>query len=430
MELRLKGGTTKLRGTVRLPGDKSITHRVLLFGSMAEGTSHIRGALQAGVIDSMEGCLTALGAGIEHPDAELTLVNGRRFHSPERELDCGSSGTTMRLLLGALAGSEASATLTGSRRLAQRPMDRVVEPLRRMGADITGVNGVDRPPLRVVGARLRGIEYHMPVASAQVKTAILVAGLRADGTAHLQEPVPTRDHTERLLRNLGVPISASADGVSLEPILGSLPAFELSVPGDFSSAAFIVAIALAVPESQVVLQGVGLNPTRIGLLDVLKQMGAKVSQTELQIRSGEPVGDLTISSSELTGVGVRGDQVVSMIDEIPIFAVIATQAHGETRVRGAEELRLKESDRLSAMTQELRKMGARIEEQADGLSIDGPTPLTGAQVSAHGDHRVAMALAVAGAIGSGGTTIGGAEVIRQSYPAFVEALQSIGVEIL
>ncbi len=429
MELRVSGGAANLRGTVRVPGDKSITHRALLLGSMGNGPSHIHGSLRAGVVDAMEACLSELGIGITHPRAGETIVNGGPFRSPDNALDCKNSGTTMRLLLGALAGSHVSATLTGSQQLSQRPMDRVVKPLRSMGADITGHNGADQPPLAIVGSRLHGIEYELLVASAQVKTAILLAGLYAEGTTRIREPFPSRDHSERLLRELGVSVSAIDGSVILEPINTPLPNFETVVPGDFSAAAFVLAAANLVPGSEVEMKRVGLNPSRTGLLEALRDMGSQIALGPLATQNGEPLGDLNTSFSELKGIDVGEDRVVSMIDEIPIFAVIATQAHGETNVRGASELRLKESDRLSAMTRELRKMGAKIEEHPDGISIEGPTRLNGARVNARGDHRVAMALAIAGIVGNGETTITEAEIIQQSFPDFAKTLHSIGVKL-
>ncbi len=429
MELRVSGGAANLRGTVRIPGDKSITHRALLLGSMGNGPSHIHGSLRAGVVDAMEACLSELGIGIRHPRAGVTIVNGGHFRSPDNALDCKNSGTTMRLLLGALAGSQVSATLAGSHQLSQRPMDRVVKPLRSMGADITGHNGTDQPPLGIEGARLHGIEYEMPVASAQVKTAILLAGLHADGPTRIREPFPSRDHSERLLRELGVSVSAKNGSLILEPIHAPLPNFETLIPGDFSAAAFVLTAAILVPGSKVEIKRLGLNPSRTGLLEALRDMGAQIALGPLDTQNGEPIGDLTASVSELKGIEIGEDRVVSMIDEIPIFAVIATQAHGETKVRGASELRLKESDRLSAMTHELRKMGAKIEEHPDGITIEGPTRLNGAQVNARGDHRVAMALAVAGIVGDGETTIPKAEIIQQSFPDFAQTLRSIGVRL-
>ena len=429
MELRVTGGAKNLRGTIRVPGDKSITHRALLLGAMADGGSRLRGMMRAGVIDAMRDCLAALGVEIEQIDEEETLVRGRHWLSPDRPLDCRNSGTTMRFLMGALAGSSASATLTGSPRLSQRPMDRVAEPLRRMGAQITGQNGSDQPPLEIAGSRLRGIEYDMPVASAQVKTAILLAGLHAEGRTLIHEPVVSRDHSERLLRHLGVSVTNSNGTLRLEPIQAPLPAFELIIPGDLSAAAFMVAAALLTPSSQITVQNLGLNPTRTGLMDTMRRMGAIIETSAITETAGEPTGDLTATFSPLKGIEIQGEQVVSMVDEIPALAVVATQARGETKIRGAGELRLKESDRLSGMTAELRKMGAQIEEHPDGLTIEGPTPLTGTRVYSHGDHRLAMALTVAGLLASGETIIADAEVIHESYPDFVATLRSIGAEL-
>lgn len=430
MELKVAGRAKSLRGTIQVPGDKSVTHRALLLGAMAGGSTRLRGGMRAGVIDAMYDCLEALGVEIERLDEEETLVHGTQWMSPKRTLDCRNSGTTMRFLMGALAGSSVSATLTGSHGLSQRPMDRVAEPLRRMGAKIAGVNGSDQPPLQVTGSRLRGIEYEMPVASAQVKTAILLAGLHAEGRTLIREPVASRDHSERLLRQLGVSVTKSNGTLSLEPIQAPLPPFELSIPGDISAAAFPLAAVILVPGSEITVLNVGLNPTRTGLLEAMQRMGAQMETSTNSASDGEPTGDLTATFSSLRGIEVQGEQVVSMIDEIPILAVIATQAHGETQIRGAGELRLKESDRLFGITVELRKMGAQIEEHPDGLTIEGPTPLTGTQVSSHGDHRLAMALTVAGMLASGETTLSTAEVVHESYPGFIRTLCLIGAELL
>ena len=406
-----------------------MTHRALLLGAMAAGSTRLRGALRAGVIDAMRDCLEALGVEIENLDEDEIVVHGTQWHSPQRSLACRNSGSTMRFLMGALAGSTVSATLTGSRRLSQRPMARVAEPLRRMGAQIAGANGSDEPPLKITGSILNGIEYEMPVASAQVKSAILLAGLKAEGRTQLREPIASRDHSERLLRHLGVTVIRSDDTLSLEPIQAPLSPFELEIPGDISAAAFPLTAAILIPGSQLTIENVGLNPTRTGLLDVLQRMDAHIETSTLLAGNGEPIGNLTAASSFLTGVDIHREQVVSMIDEVPIFTVVATQAQGETQIRGAAELRLKESDRLSCMTTELRKMGARIEEHPDGLTIEGPTPLIGTRVSSHGDHRVAMALSIAGLLASGETLISDAEVVSESYPSFMTTLRSIGAEL-
>ena len=429
MELRVAGPARNLRGTIRPPGDKSITHRALSLAAMAAGPSRLHGALRAGVIDTMIVCLEALGIEIENLNEDDLLVRGRPWRSPGRSLDCRNSGTTMRLLLGALAGSEVKATLTGAERLVQRPLTRVLDPLRRMGGQIAGANGGDKPPLEIVGSRLHGIEFAMPMASAQVKTAILLAGLHAEGRTIIFEPAASRDHSERLLRQLGVSITVTGPLLSLEPLHTPLSPFELSIPGDLSAAAFPLAAALLSPNSELTVRNVGLNPRRTGLLEALCAMGAQIEISTDSTSEGEPAGDLTAEFSELRGIEIAGERVVAMIDEVPILAVVATQCRGETSVRNAGELRLKESDRLSAMTIELRKMGARIEEQPDGITVQGPTPLSGAHVSSHGDHRVAMALAVAGTLASGQTVLSGAEVIQESYPDFSATLRALGVNL-
>jgi 3-phosphoshikimate 1-carboxyvinyltransferase len=429
MELRVTASARGLNGTIRVPGDKSITHRALLFGAMADGTTRLSGPLRAGVIEAMEDCLGALGVEIERAQANETLVGGIRWQTPDRLLDCRNSAATMRLLMGALAASPVRATLTGSARLSERPMTRVADPLRRMGAQISGPNGHDGPPLSIVGSRLRGIEYRMPVPSAQVKTAILAAGLQAKGRTLIYEPVPTRDHSERLLAGLGIPLTSSNGALRLDPRSSRLPPFDLVIPGDFSAAAFPLAAAVLTPGSELTIRGVGINPTRTGLLEVLGEMGARIEIARTAATEIEPSGDLTARYSDLRGITIQGDRMASMIDEFPILAVIATQAYGETRVLEAGELRLKESDRLASMTVELRKMGARIEQHAGGATIEGPTRLTGARVDSHGDHRVGLALAVAGGLASGETILSGAEVIRESFPEFAATLRSVGGQL-
>jgi 3-phosphoshikimate 1-carboxyvinyltransferase len=429
MQLRIRGRAGGLRGTLEVPGDKSVTHRALLLGAMASGTTRLRRPLRSGVTEAMDDCLGPLGVRVEHPGPEETLVHGAAWRNPDAPLDCRGSGTTLRLLLGALAGSEVEATLTGSPRLRRRPMARVTEPLRRMGTQVTGLNGTDQPPLHVRGARLHGISYRMPVASAQVKSAILLAGLHAQGSTRVHEPVPSRDHTERLLRHLGVPLVTENGAVRLEPIDGRLPAFDLAVPGDFSAACFLLAAAVLTPGSEVTIQEVGLNPTRTGLLSAMRSMGARIEVGAAANSGVEPTGEVTAQTSALEGIRVDAHQVVGMIDEIPLLILLATQARGRTSVAGASELRRKESDRLTAMTAELSKMGALIREYGEAVTIEGPTPLRGAEVSAHGDHRVAMALAIAGTIASGETLLSDAQVIQDSYPGFAAALRSLGADL-
>jgi 3-phosphoshikimate 1-carboxyvinyltransferase len=341
-------------------------------------------------------------------------------------LDCGNSGATIRMLMGALAGQrDLISTLTGSAGLRRRPMKRVAEPLRLMGAEID----MDTPPLTIHGQQLHGVEYSLPVASAQIKAAVLLAALKADGTTMIHEPGPSRDHSERLLRSIGVTVISEDNTVRLTPPDRPVSAFELTVPGDISSAAFILAAAVLAPNSDVLIPDVGVNDTRTGILDVLIEMGATMALENQREINGEPIADVTIQTSELRGISVGGDRVVRMIDEFPIFAVLATQAWGETTVRDADELRVKESDRIAMLAMELRKLGAKIEERSDGFGIEGPTRLHGAVVDSYGDHRLAMSLAVAGLIADGETTITNAEAYRESFPNFVDLLRSLGARI-
>jgi len=427
MEIRITQPAKELHGSVRPPGDKSISHRALLLGGIAQGTSRIQGFLRAGVTDAMLGCLEILGVDAEFMDDDDLVIVGRPWQTPTEILDCQNSGATIRMLLGALAAQPIEATLDGTPRLRKRPMKRVVEPLRLMGADIQGSD--DQPPLKIHGRKLQGIEYELPVASAQVKTAILLAALFAEGPTTIHEPGPSRDHTERMLRCLGIPVNTNNCEVQLIPEPGPLSAFSLVIPTDISSAAFLLTAAAIVPGSKLELPGVGVNPTRTGLLEVLQEMGARI-RIENEHQSGtEPIADLEIQGSNLRGARITGERVVRMIDEFPIFAVAATQAEGETVVEQAAELRLKESDRIASLVGELRKMGARIEAREDGFVVEGPTRLKGADVESHKDHRLAMALTVAGLIAEGATVVHGAECIQQSYPDFISHLISCGADL-
>lgn len=419
----------QLHGVISMPGDKSISHRALLHAALAQGTSRIQNFLHAGVTEAMMRCVRDLGVDfeMEPPGGSAQrfgrlIVHGGHLRSPAANLDCGNSGATIRMLMGALAGQrDLVVTLDGSAGLRRRPMKRVAEPLRWMGAELG-----DTPPLAIHGTPLHGIEYTMPVASAQVKAAILLAALQAEGPTTIHEPGPSRDHSERLLRSLGVSVVNENNTVTLTPPDEPLAAFEAIVPGDISSAAFVFAAAALVPNSKVTVTNVGVNDTRTGILDALVAMGGDVTVSNVREVNGEPIADITVKSSELRGITVDGDLVVRMIDEFPIFAVLASQAQGETIVREAEELRVKESDRIGSLASELRKLGAQIEERPDGFVIAGPTPLHGAVVDSHGDHRLAMSLAVAGLIAEGATTVTRAEAYRESFPNFVELLQSLG----
>ena len=414
-----------------MPGDKSISHRALVHAALARGTSRIQNFLRAGVTEAMMCCVRDLGVQLEWEPCEGSeivarlIVHAGQLRSPAANLDCGNSGATIRMLMGALAGQrDLVVTLDGSPGLRRRPLKRVAEPLRLMGAELD-----DTPPVSVHGKALHGIEYAMPVASAQVKAAILLAALQADGSTTIHEPGPSRDHSERLLRSLGVPVVNEKNTVVLTPPGKPLPAFEAIVPGDISSAAFVFAAAALVPNSEVTVTGVGVNETRTGILDALVAMGGDVSIADVREVNGEPIADITVKSSELRGITVDGDLVVRMIDEFPIFAVLASQAQGETIVREAEELRVKESDRIGSLASELRKLGVSIEEHPDGFVIAGPTRLQGAVVDSHGDHRLAMSLAVAGLIAEGETAVTQAEAAWESFPNFAKLLHTLKAQI-
>ena len=424
--------STALRGSVSLPGDKSISHRALMHAALAHGASRINNFLFAGVTEAMMRCVRELGVVIEAEPLEgasrisgRLIIHGRQWRSPGAPLDCGNSGATIRMLMGALVGQrDLAVMLDGSAGLRRRPMKRVAEPLRLMGAELG-----DTPPLGIHGRPLHGITYTLPVASAQIKAALLLAALQADGPTTIHEPGPSRDHSERMLRALGISVETRDNTVALTPPGKPLPAFEAMIPGDMSSAAFIMATAALAPDSEVTVTSVGVNDRRTGILDVLAAMGGDITVSNVREANGEPMADITVKSGELRGITVSGDLVVRMIDEFPIFAVLAAHAQGETIVQNAEELHVKESDRIAALAGELRRLGVQIEERPDGFVIAGPTRWHGAVVDSHGDHRLAMSLAVAGLIAAGETTITCAEAYRESFPNFVGLMNSLGCKI-
>ncbi len=410
---------------IRVPGDKSIAHRALILGALADGESVIDEVPAGQDVLSTESCLQDLGVGIDRT-GNTRRVHGaglKAWRTPAHPLDCRNSGTTMRLLTGVLAGSGVTATLTGDASLCRRPMARVVDPLRAMGARIELRNGT--PPLRVEGTPLSGGRHRLPVPSAQVKSALLLAGLSATGETVVEEPVETRDHTERLLRAMGAPLSATGTVVRVEALRGGLRPLRLAIPGDFSSAAFWFGAAAMRPRSSVRVIDVGLNPTRTAFLWMLRAMGADILVEAAKEGAVEPSGDVTVTGAPLQAIAIDGRQVAAAIDEIPILMVVATQAEGTTSIKGAGELRVKESDRLRAMADGLRRMGARVEEFPDGVRIEGPTRLRPATIDAFGDHRVAMALAVAGLNAQSPTQIVGAESADVSYPGFFAQLERV-----
>ena len=436
-ELHIFPANRSLRGTIRVPADKSISHRAAILGALAEGDLRAENFLPSQTTQATVNCLRGLGAEIEQPDPNTLVIRGhglRGLREPNDVLFCEGSGTTMRLLAGICAGQDFLSILDGTPALKRRPMARVVQPLRQMGATILARDGGRLPPLAIRGGHLRGIDSTLPVASAQVKSALLLAGLFADAPTTVREPGPSRDHTERMLQAFGVrvePVAPDhlASAIRVSPASDLRPATSIIIPADFSSAAFFIVAALLVPQSELHIERVGVNPTRTGLLDILRSMGAEIVLEGEHEQGNEPVADLTIRGSGLRGVEVGGDTVVRMIDEFPIFAVAATQAHGETIVRDATELRVKESDRIATVVNGLRALGARIEPQPDGFVVEGPTRLRGAVVDSHGDHRLAMALAVAGLIAEGEVVIKNVECIDDSFPGFAELMDKVGANL-
>jgi len=409
------------RGTFRMPGDKSITHRAYLFGALAAGVTTIEGASGGDDCTSTRRCLAALGVRFES-DAEhgrIRVSGGAPLVRAARRLDCGNSGTTLRLLMGVLAASGFESELAGDESLSRRPMERVARPLRQMGARIETTDG--RPPVRVTGASLRGAALTPEAASAQIKSAILLAALQAEGKTSVDEPTPTRDHTERMIRLFGGEVLRSGPEVSL---VGpqQLKGTRVVIPGDPSSAAPFVVAALVLPDSEVTIEGVLLNPHRVRYLDLLREMGANIETTITSGGDVEPAGRIVARSSSLNGISIAPLEVPAVVDELPILAVAGAFAKGRLEVRGASELRVKESDRIAAMVEGLSALGARIEEREDGFSVEGGRPLSGAPVRSHGDHRIAMALSVAALAARGDTEVAGAEAVSISLPSFFPEL--------
>ena len=419
------GPARKIRGRLAVPGDKSISHRALIFAALGRGTSEIEHLSGGKDVQSTRRVLRTLGVEIEEDRGRLKVFGKgpEGLQEPEAVLHCGNSGTTARLMAGVLAGRPFFSVLTGDSSLRRRPMARITVPLREMGANFWGRGGGSLLPLAVRGGRLRGISYTLRVASAQVKTAVLLAGLQAEGGTAVVEPAQSRDHTERLLRWLGAPLEVHGGEIRVRR--GELPAFSLRVPGDFSSAAFFLALAAVHPDAELEISGLNLNPTRTGFLRVLQRMGAGV-EVEVREAEPEPVGTVRISSSALRNVRISAEELPQFIDEVPLLAVVATQAEGGFELRGAKELRVKESDRLHAIVSQLRKMGAEIEELPDGFRGRGPVELSGARLNAGPDHRITMALAVAASVARGESLLRGERWVAISFPEFFDLLRQVG----
>ena len=419
-----------LRGKITIPGDKSISHRSLMLGSIAEGETTIRGLLLGEDPRSTAACFAAMGAAISELNSELVTVKGiglGNLKEPIDVLNAGNSGTTLRLMLGILASHpDRFFTVTGDASLRSRPMSRVVNPLRQMGAHILGRENGARAPLAVSGQNLKAIHYQSPVASAQVKSCLMLAGLMTDGETTITEPERSRDHSERMLKAFGANVQVDiATNTVIVKGGAKLIGQEVTVPGDISSAAFWLVAASIVPDSDLLIENVGINPTRTGILEVLTEMGADITYENQREVTGEPVADLRVRSAHLKGCRIGGAVIPRLIDEIPILAIAAACAEGTTIIEDAEELRVKESDRIVAMVQELTKLGANVTEHPDGMEIVGGKILTGTEVDSYDDHRVAMSLAIAALVAKGRTAINRAESAAISYPSFIPTLQGL-----
>lgn len=417
---------TNLHGELTVPGDKSISHRAVMFGSLAKGTTKITHFLEGADCLSTISCFRKMGIDIENNNGEI-LVHGKGLHglsAPADILDVGNSGTTTRLISGILAGQNFVSELTGDNSIQSRPMKRIMTPLLSMGADIASIKGNNCVPLRIIGHPLKAIHYDSPVASAQVKSCVLLAGMYSDGITSVTEPVLSRNHTEIMLNYFGAQVTSEETTASIAPE-PSLFAREITVPGDISSAAYFIAAGLLVPGSEILLKNVGINPTRDGLLRVCKDMGADITLLNVNM-DGEPTADLLVRTSSLHGTTVGGEIIPTLIDEIPMIAVMAAFAEGTTVIKDAKELKVKESDRILVMAENLSRMGADITPTDDGMIIHGGKPLHGAEIDSYLDHRVAMSFAVAGLLCDGPFSIKGGDCVKISYPEFYEDLYRLG----
>ena len=417
-----------VRGEIRVPGDKSISHRSIMFGSIANGITKVTGFLRGEDALATLEAFRAMGIQVDD-DGETLTIHGKGLHGlsePADVLDCGNSGTSMRLLAGLLAGQDFFSVLSGDKYLRARPMKRVVGPLSQMGAKILGRAGGEKAPLAIQGSKLKGIEYDSPVSSAQIKSAIMLAGLYAEGETVVREPHLSRDHSERMLRHFGATIDSFPGGVRLTGGI-ELQGRDVAVPGDISSAAFFMVAALIVPGSELLIRGVGVNPTRTGIIDILKGMGGDLELLNPREESGEPVADIRVRHSQLKAMEISGDLVPRAIDEFPVICVAASLAQGKTVVSGAAELRVKETDRIAAMATNLRLAGVEVVETPDGMEITGQATLKGCSSDSFGDHRIAMSMLVAGLAADGETSVSDVDCIATSFPGFIELLKGVVV---
>ncbi|MCA1320735.1 3-phosphoshikimate 1-carboxyvinyltransferase [Bacillus tianshenii] len=416
-----------LNGSIDIPGDKSISHRSVMFGSLAKGKTTVENFLPGEDCLSTISCFRKLGVEIEQQESSVTIY-GKGMDSlkePSDVLDVGNSGTTARLMMGILSGLPIHTVLIGDASIAKRPMKRVTGPLRDMGASIQGNQDGNFTPISIQGGNLKGLKFVSPVASAQVKSAILLAGLQANGRTTVEEPFKSRDHTERMLKAFGVNLEVDGNTISLDGKQELKSDLHIVVPGDISSAAFFLVAGAIVPCSRITLRRVGLNPTRTGILDVLKSMGASLTYSNVTEDGPEPYADITVETSELKGVEISGDIIPRLIDEIPIIALMATQASGTTVIKDAEELKVKETNRIDTVVNELKKLGADITATEDGMIINGGTKLEGAVLDSYGDHRISMMGAIASLIANGETVLENEEAINVSYPSFFEHLNRL-----
>lgn len=418
--------TSSLRGELTVPGDKSISHRSVMFGALADGLTEIHGFLQGADCLSTISCFSKMGISIEN-QGETVLVHGRGLHgltAPDSVLGCGNSGTTTRLISGILSAQKFDTTLTGDASIQKRPMKRIIDPLSQMGAKIESVNGNGCAPLHITGSPLHGIHYNSPVASAQVKSSILLAGLYADGETRVTEPYISRDHSERMLSAFGADIHTEGTTAILQPAK-QLYGQKIQVPGDISSAAFFIAAGLIVPDSEILIENTGINPTRAGILKVCEDMGGDITLLNERTEGGEKIADILVRTSKLHGTTIEGDIIPTLIDEIPVIAVMAAVAEGTTVIKDAAELKVKETDRIETVTDNLKAMGADVTPTDDGMIIHGGNPLHGTSIHTLLDHRIAMAFSIAALVAEGNTKILDSKCVDVSYPTFYDTFEAL-----